>query len=155
MVLDVKKKQLISSSQSADVFHSFLNAMSDLEKNKEHVWVLGLNSATIIEYAELVYIGTVNQALVDARDIFATAMLKPCNSVVICHNHPTGNVEPSREDIKLWHSLVLAGYLLNIQVLDFVIITHKNHNYYSTAESRRDEQYRVTDKLKNFLITNS
>ena len=75
----------------------------------------------------MVYIGTLNQTLVFPREVFADAIVDRAASIYIAHNHPSGNTDPSREDISVTKRLQEAGKLLGIEIQDHVIITDDSH----------------------------
>lgn len=76
---------------------------------------------------ELVSVGHLTSALVHPREVFKAALLANAASVVLLHNHPSGDPEPSREDVELTRRLVQAGDLLGIPVLDHVIVAGERH----------------------------
>lgn len=100
-----------------------------LAKEVFKVFLLDSNNAVIA--SEIVSIGTLNLSIVHPREIFKLAVLCSANSLVAVHNHPSGNTEPSEEDIKVTEQLRKAGELLGIRVLDHVIISGKLDGYRS------------------------
>ena len=89
---------------------------------QEAFTVLTLNTQNELINTHLVTMGTLNSSLVHAREIFRTAILDNANTIIVVHNHPSGNTKPSIEDIKITERLVEAGKLLQIPVLDHIII---------------------------------
>lgn len=106
----------------ADLLQSILNTESPVDRDKEHFWTIGLNTRNVVKYIDLTSLGTLNASLVHPREVFRLAIMKGVAHIVIGHNHPSGNTEPSEEDIKLTRRLVEAGKILGIEVLDHVII---------------------------------
>ena len=102
--------------------------------DRECFWVLHLNTSHRIIDKELVSIGTVDNCLVHAREIFKKAILNGAYAVITVHNHPGGTAEPSREDRSIWRYLDRSGKLLGIEVLDHMIITPTD-GYYSKIEA--------------------
>ncbi len=96
------------------------------DKAKEHFKLLLLNTRNRIIGIVAVSTGTVSASLVHPREVFKAAISHGAHSVVLAHNHPSGNPEPSDDDISLTHRLVEAGRLLGIEVLDHIIVTHKD-----------------------------
>lgn len=93
-------------------------------KEKECFLVVPLNRRNVVlGYEEIVSIGTLDSSLVDSRAVFRKAILKNAASVIIAHNHPSGNTEPSPEDIDITRRLVKAGETLGIEVLDHIIVS--------------------------------
>lgn len=94
---------------------------------KEHFVVFFLDTHQKIIGREKVSIGTLNSSLVHPRECFRTAILKNSAAVIFVHNHPSGSLEPSLEDITVTKRLVEAGKLLGIEVLDHVIVTKNSY----------------------------
>lgn len=94
---------------------------------KEHFYVFLLDTQNRIISRETVSIGTLNASLIHPRECFRTAIVKTAASVIFVHNHPSGGLEPSPEDIAVTKRLVDAGKLLGIAVLDHVIVTADFH----------------------------
>ncbi len=90
---------------------------------KEHLRGLYLNSHNRIIADEVISIGTVNANVIHAREVFRPAIERNAVAVILAHNHPSGEVTPSDEDINVTKQLVQAGKILGIHVLDHVIIT--------------------------------
>ncbi|MBW2998348.1 DNA repair protein RadC [Candidatus Woesearchaeota archaeon] len=103
-----------------DVYDYFVDYLKN--KKKEFFYVLLLNSKNDIIRHKLISIGTLNQSLIHPREVFKTAMKNSANSIILVHNHPSGDVEPSKEDIEVTNKFVEIGKLVNINVLDHVII---------------------------------
>jgi DNA repair protein RadC len=74
---------------------------------------------------ETVSIGSVTASILMPREVFKSAILANAVSVILCHNHPSGDLTPSREDISVTKKLIETGELLGIKVLDHLIVTHK------------------------------
>ena len=111
------KESLYSPAQVAEQCKSFRN------KKKEHFCIFFLDTQNQITDKEIVSIGTLNASLIHPRETFRTAILKNCCSIIVAHNHPSGSLEPSAEDLAVTKRLVEAGKLLGIEVLDHVIVT--------------------------------
>ncbi len=100
----------------------------DIKKaRKENFRVFFLDTQNRITGKETVSIGTLNASIVHPRECFRTAILKNVASVIFVHNHPSGSLEPSTEDLAVTRRLVDAGKLLGIHVLDHVIVTADSH----------------------------
>lgn len=95
--------------------------------------VLLLNSASKIFREVVVSQGTLNSSLVHPREVFKTAISESAASIVLLHNHPSGNTIPSKEDLHITRQIKEAGDIINIKVLDHIIIGE--NNYYSFAET--------------------
>lgn len=106
---------------SEDVFNILKNQIGD--KKREHFKLLSLDTRNKLININDISIGTVNTSLAHPREIFKPAIKDSAVSVILAHNHPSGVVEPSKEDVKFTKKLKEAGELLDIRVLDHIILT--------------------------------
>lgn len=103
-----------------DVANIFIPILRD--ELKENFYVVCLSTSnTIIKY-ERISVGTLDASLVHAREVFKIAILNNSKSIILVHNHPSGNAEPSEEDFAITKKLIEAGKIINIPVLDHLII---------------------------------
>ena len=93
---------------------------------KEHSCTLYLDTRNRVTRKETISIGTLNASLVHPREVFQPAVESSAASVVLVHNHPSGDPEPSREDLLLTKRLVTAGEIMGIEVLDHVIVARRS-----------------------------
>jgi DNA repair protein RadC len=91
-------------------------------EDREHFVTLMMDTQNRIIGIHTVSIGTLNCAVISAREVFKAAILANAASIILAHNHPSGDVTPSPEDIKVTENLKKAGKLLDIEVLDHVIV---------------------------------
>jgi len=96
------------------------------DKAKEHFKLILLNPRNKIIGISTVSVGTLNASLVHPREVFKDAIVHSAASVVLAHNHPSGDPEPSEDDLKITKKLVDCGKILGIEVLDHIVIG-KNH----------------------------
>ena len=100
-----------------------LHYLTDIgDQQREHFLCLYLNARNQIMRKEVVSIGSLSSAIVHPREVFAPAVALPAASVLLAHNHPSGDVSPSQDDINLTRRLVQAGEILGINVIDHLII---------------------------------
>ena len=76
---------------------------------------------------ETVAIGTLNSCITTPREVFKSAILANADSIVICHNHPSGSLSPSPEDMKITGELIKSGEILGIKVMDHILISHEGY----------------------------
>jgi DNA repair protein RadC len=95
-------------------------------KKKEHFLVLCLDTRNRLIDRKLVSMGSLDTSIVHPREVFKEAISSCAASVVFAHNHPSGDPEPSKEDVELTRRLVRAGEILGIDVLDHIIICDKS-----------------------------
>lgn len=103
-----------------DIFDYALQMLPS--NDKEHLMVIYLDSRNKIIKSEVVSIGTLNSSLIHPREVFKQAIKESANSIILVHNHPSGDVNPSQRDIEATKRLNEAGDLLGINVLDHVIV---------------------------------
>ncbi len=127
-VSEVAIKEKISGSR--DVFEYFQNNLAD--NQYEEFWILLLNRANKIIKKSSISQGGIAGTVADPKKIFKTALECNASSIILCHNHPSGNIKPSEADIKLTKKLKDAGLLMDISVLDHVIIG--DNAYFSFAD---------------------
>lgn len=118
----------ISSSQ--DVFNWIKPKIGDLPH--EEFWIIYLDRALNIQGEERISSGGISSVLVDPKIVFNKALNKLASQIVLCHNHPSGNLSPSEADRNLTQKLVEAGNLLDIVVTDHIIVTAQS--YFSFAD---------------------
>lgn len=123
------RNPIINSPETASsFFHSVMNNIYD----KEAFVVAFLNTKNRVIDHEVVSVGTINSSIVHPREVFRNAIINKANSVILCHNHPSGDLTPSKEDINITQRLKETGNLLGIRVLDHLIINGINqHEVYS------------------------
>lgn len=118
----------ISSPQSVD------DLLRDEMKMlfQEEMRVLILDNQNHIKKIETVFVGTLDTTVIHPREIFKSAIRASAKSIILVHNHPSGNANPSVDDIRITKQLVEAGKLIEISVIDHIIIT--DGRYYSFKE---------------------
>lgn len=106
--------------------HDAVQEVKDiLAKHREYLVVLYLNARHQVLSRQVVAVGSLNTSLVHPRDVFGTAMAQPCYGIILCHNHPSGNPEPSQGDVLVTKQIIAAGELLGIVVLDHIVVGHQ------------------------------
>src|SRR5262249_42746108 len=96
-------------------------------EKREHFYAILLDSANHVMRKALIHIGTLTMSIVGPREIFREAVREGASSIIVAHNHPSGDPTPSPEDIESTKQLVQVGKLLDIPVLDHVIIGHEGY----------------------------
>ena len=116
---------------SSDVYNLFKGKFDD--KEQEHFYCLYLDNRKKLKKQKLLFIGTLNYSIVHPREIFKEAYMVGAISIIIIHNHPTGDINPSPQDIETTKKIIDIGNLLGIKIDDQVIIGQ--NNYYSFFEN--------------------
>ncbi len=132
---DIKNKKLTSSQMVYDYY-----SLKTRNQKQEHFYVVYLDNAKNIIRDKLLFIGTINYSVVHPREIFKEAYLLSASAIICVHNHPSGNIFPSKEDIEITKRLTSIGNLLGIPLLDHLIIGHEN--YYSFLENQDLKEFR-------------
>lgn len=127
----VLNKEKVCSSK--DVFEIFQAEIGD--SNYEQFWLLLLNRANKIIRKINISEGGIAGTIADPKKIFKAAIDNNASSVILCHNHPSGNIRPSESDIKLTRKLKDGATILDLAVLDHIIVG--DENYYSFADEGR------------------
>ncbi len=123
--ISLSKVNINKITCAKDVCDLMTPQMSSLDK--EHFIVLLLDTNNKLIKKETISIGTLNSSIVHPREIFRAAIKENANSIILVHNHPSGDSEPSPED-KIVHKLVRrCGNIIGIELLDFIIIGNNNN----------------------------
>ncbi len=120
---------------------------------QEHLIFIGLDKGNNIRTIRLLGIGTSSEINIDYKDIVRTALVNACDRVILVHNHPANNLEPSNQDRNLTNTINKLLYIFNIKLLDHIIVTE--NNYLSMLEiDAINEKYENNkmDLLKNTLL---
>ena len=125
---DIRERPKVRSSR--DAYDAVAPLIADLPR--EEFWILLLNRANHIIGREQISAGGTAGTVVDAKMVFLRALEGRAASIVLCHNHPSGTLQPSQADIDLTKKLRHAGQTLDTQVIDHLIISERG--YYSFAD---------------------
>ncbi|MBL0328509.1 MAG: DNA repair protein RadC [Bacteroidetes bacterium] len=125
---EVAKRDRITTSK--DVYDIMKSILLDLPH--EEFWLLMLNRANLVVKKELISRGGVSGTVVDTKIIFKAAVENYACSIIICHNHPSGNRKPSDADIRITKNIKEAGKLMEIPLLDHLIVAE--NGFYSFAD---------------------
>lgn len=92
------------------------------DRTQEEFWVLYLDTQNRVVSERCLTVGLLNSSLVHPREVFAPAIVRPAASLILAHNHPSGDPEPSPEDLEVTRQLVESGRLLGIPVRDHIVL---------------------------------
>ncbi len=126
MELGRRKKESCSASQpviscSNDLYQLMIPFLSDL--SHEEFWIILLNRANKVILTQKLSMGGISGTVADPKLIFKSAIEHKVSSIILCHNHPSGNLKPSSADLELTKKLSSGARLLDMQVLDHLIFT--------------------------------
>ncbi len=111
-----------------DVMEVARNFLHLDEESEEYMYMIGMNTKNRVLGIFEVSHGTVNASIVGVREIFQKALLLNAVSIILMHNHPSGDCKPSREDIDVTKKAAEAGKILGVEVLDHIIVGDKTYN---------------------------
>ncbi|WP_336960572.1 RadC family protein [Chryseobacterium contaminans] len=126
---EIQERSVIGNSH--DAYSILKNQLADLRT--EAFWAIFLNNSNKVIHTSQLTQGGISQSIVDVRVLFRTAIEHFSTGVIIAHNHPSGSLKPSKEDINITQKIKEAGKVLSIQLLDHIIITQ--HSYFSFSDA--------------------
>lgn len=115
----------------AEIKHSkeVVKYLDDIKDADRECFVcLHLNTRLAVIHKEVVSIGTLNESIIHPREIFKGAILNSASSIIIAHNPPSGDTEPSQADLDITKQLRDAGHILGIELLDHIIVSGNTHH---------------------------
>ena len=124
---EVKREKLTNSVEAVNLMQPLLGDLMH-----EEFWIIFLNRANGIIGKKQISVGGMSGTVADPRMIFKAALDQKAVSIILCHNHPSGNNQPSAADVKLTKNISEGGKVLEITVLDHIIVTQ--HGFYSFAD---------------------
>jgi DNA repair protein RadC len=98
------------------------------DRRQEHFLCISLNGANEVIAVRTVSVGLVNRALVHPREVYADPITDRASAVIVAHNHPSGNLTPSQDDLAITRQLKEAGHTLGIKLLDHLIFNHEGYH---------------------------
>ena len=124
---------LCKSPEKALTTADILKLLDDIANHRqEHFVVLSLDTGQRLITKRIVFIGTVDSVLAHPREVFAGAIADLATSIVVAHNHPSGDPTPSKQDIAMTQQLVAAGQILGVRLSDHIIVAKEG--YFSFRE---------------------
>jgi DNA repair protein RadC len=131
--IELSKRYLIKQNKKITSAKDVYDELKEYHnKQQEYFLALYLDGANHLIQTKIITIGILNQSLVHPREVFSYAIEKRCASIIVAHNHPSGILEASSEDINVTKRLKESGKILGIELLDHLIIT--NNGYLSLKE---------------------
>lgn len=118
-----EKRSIRSPEDAYELLKSFLE-----DKDREHFIVVNLNTKNQPVSINVCHIGSLNASIVSPREVMKSAILSSAASIMVAHNHPSGDTKESREDVEVTKRLAEAGKLMGIELLDHIIIGDGTYN---------------------------
>jgi DNA repair protein RadC len=123
-----ERPQVLSPADAARLLMGEMSLLS-----QEQLRVMLLDTRNRLLGVQTVYVGSLNSTVVRVSEVFHEAITHNCAAIIVAHNHPSGDPDPSPEDVAITRRIVEAGHLLGIEVLDHLVIGHQR--YVSLKES--------------------
>jgi DNA repair protein RadC len=128
-----EKVKILCSDDLYGIMQRVLVRESKIDRNREHLWTVSLDTAYRILNIELVSLGTINQTLVEPMEVYSVPLQKRAVRVILVHNHPSGELTPSESDKDVTDQLIQVGRIMHVPLMDHLIISEKD--YYSFLDS--------------------
>jgi len=153
MKIQVKNAEKIVIKEAEDIYdimRLIFKREQLIDRTKEHFWTVALNTAQKILNIELVGMGSRHAVLVDPVEVFSVPLQKKASCIILIHNHPSGSLQPSEEDIDITNRLIQVGFIQRMPVEDHIIIT--NHSFFSFQANGLIEKLRMSSKYAPSFI---
>lgn len=124
---EAEKIKILTSDDIYGIMQKILLREQKIDQDREHFWIIGLANNLRLLFIELIGLGTVNQVLVNPMEVFFFALQKRAVQIMLCHNHPSGELKPSDADKDTTDRMIQVGRIVNTPVIDHLIISNKNY----------------------------
>jgi len=124
---EAEKIKILNSDDLYGIMQKILLRENKIDRDREHFWVIGLANNHRILFIELISLGTVNQTFAEPMEVFSLALQKRAVNIILCHNHPSGELKPSDADMDITDRLIQVGRIVKTKVLDHLIISEKSY----------------------------
>ena len=121
-----EKIKILNSDDIYGIMQKVLLRENKIDQNREHFWVIGLENNSRILFIELISLGSVNKTLAEPMEVFSFALQKRAVKIILCHNHPSGELKPSDADKDISDRLIQVGIIVDTEVIDHLIISTKS-----------------------------
>lgn len=147
-----QKVKILNSTHIYDVMQQILLRENKIRRNQEHFWVVGLDTKNKILFIELIGLGAVNRVNANPPDVFRMGIYKLAVRMILVHNHPSGDVEPSKADLDFTDRMLKVGKLINIEVIDHLIISESEYTSFedegTMAKLRKSGLFEIVEREK-------
>ncbi|WP_127022006.1 JAB domain-containing protein [Flagellimonas beolgyonensis] len=148
---EAQKIKILNSDDIYSIMQRILLREDKIDQNREHFWVIGLENNNRILFIELISLGTVNRALAEPMEVFSLALQKRAVKIILCHNHPTGELTPTEADKDITDRLIQVGIIVNTHVLDHLIISTKSYLSFKDT-GLMDELLESTQYVPSYVL---
>jgi DNA repair protein RadC len=134
LLRDDEKIQVKCSEDLFGVMRKILDREEEIDKDREHFWVVGLNAGNWILFVELISLGSIKATVVEPMDVFSFALQKRAVKIIMVHNHPSKDLTPSENDKDLTDRMIQVGKIVDTPVLDHLIISLETYTSFLDDE---------------------
>lgn len=147
-----KDKIKVDSPESLyPILKDILLRENEIDQDKEHLWAIGLSNNLKLLYIELIGLGTKDTVLVEPMEIYSWALQKRCAFIAIAHNHPSGDLEPTKADKQITDRLIQVGKIVKLHLIEHMIISTESFYSFKT-EGLMDELEESTKYVPPFVL---
>ena len=122
-----EKIKILNSDDIYGIMQRVLLRENKIDQNREHFWVIGLENNNRILFIELISLGSVNKTIAEPMEVFSFALQKRAVKIILCHNHPSGELKPSEADKDISDRLIQVGIIVDTEVIEHLIISNKSY----------------------------
>ena len=124
---EAEKIKILTSDDIYSIMQKILLREQKIDQDREHFWIIGLANNLRLLFVELIGLGTVNQVLVHPMEVFSLALQKRAVKIMLCHNHPSSELNPSDADKDTTDRMIQVGRIVNTPVIDHLIISNTSY----------------------------
>ena len=151
------KIQVLNADDVYSIMQQILLRERKIDRNKEHFWVVCLTHSNTISLIELISLGSATATIIEPTEVFGFALQKQAAKLIMVHNHPSGTLQPSTNDISITERMMAIGKFLNLPIIDHLIISEKDYFSFANTlllqkiaqETLYDLTFAEVDKLKD------
>lgn len=148
MTKDKELRNKYGKINTPEIAYNLLRGLME-DSDKEMFVVMSLDNQNRPTNISVISIGTATSALADVREVYKYALMSNANKIILAHNHPSGSLEPSKDDLEITQRLVVAGQLLNISINDHIIISESG--CYSMRRNNSDI-FEIKSKAEKYIF---
>jgi len=128
----IRERLLIEEPETA--LNHFLSL--DWPNGREACWMLSLNTKHRLLSADLISVGSLDHTFMSPREIFGVAVRNDASAIILAHNHPSGEAQPSRDDERVTRRIMEAARIMGIELLDHLVIGHPSSSEWTSLARR-------------------
>jgi len=124
---NAERIKVLNADDLFGIMQRILLREEKIDQNREHCWVVALENNNRILNIELISIGSINKTIVEPMEVYSLAVTKRAAQIILVHNHPSGDLEPSEADKDVTDRMFQVGRILNTPLVDHMIISTKSY----------------------------